>query len=130
MIARQNVGLVGIYWAVLTSIVFASAAFAASTYAEKYCFTKPAGDTSGGSQCGNQACWMEGSGVYYRVDGESYTKCGDCEDQTCTEPGTGSLGDGGPKCATKTVYDTMVDCNNGSGGSTSQTFYSSFPRCE
>ncbi|MGL6197075.1 MAG: hypothetical protein ACRC2T_19865 [Thermoguttaceae bacterium] len=95
------------------------------TLTGQYCFTKPAGDTSGGEQCATKACYesSEGSSVYYRHDGVSYKKCGKFEAYNC-EQSTGN-----PICAYKYRYASLADCTAKNNGSTSQTFQSSSNSC-
>lgn len=94
----------------------------------QYCFTKPAGDTSGGADCATKACYTDGT-FYYRHAGVSYKKCGAFEGGNCNQTTGGTAGNGGPICAYKYRYASLVNCTAQSNGSTSQTFYSSSYNC-
>lgn len=105
--------------------------FAADTVLEnQYCFTKPAGGTTGGAKCATKACYLGDGGVYYRQVGIAYDKCTTFEGEKCKESEGGTAGNGGPICAQSYRYGTMDDCKNEMNGSTSQAYYSDFHNCE
>lgn len=121
-IAQGGIGMIRRQSGALVIMLCCGALGYAVDKPNEYCFTKPAGDSTGGANCAHKACWQE-VGVWFRIIGVQYTKCGVSEAYTCSE---GTIK---PHCSTKYSYNNQDDCTYHRNSSTVQIYKSSFNNC-